>query len=192
MQQSIHRHDFGRHELEKPQDDDDVSDISEEDFLPPEHHGHQIASMKKYRVFWNQQKEEFLLRCFNHYRMTSSSDLGGLKGKSWKRIALHMSHEFHEEYDSKSCRNKMNVLRADYAVYKDILAARASGKETDEFWNQLATKIPRALKWKDSPFPYYETLRRILEENGGLSLSLFFFFLFFICYLSRFAFTSST
>jgi hypothetical protein len=62
--------------------DDDVSDISEdEDFLHGDVEGqHHVASMKKYRVFWTQPKEEYLLRCYNHYRITSSSD-HGLKGK---------------------------------------------------------------------------------------------------------------
>ena len=137
---------YDSHRLDKSHDDD-VSDISEdEDFLQGDgEHGHNVASMKKFRVFWNQQKEEYLLRCYNYYRLTSSSD-HGLKGKSWKRIALRMTQEFNEEYDAKSCRNKMNVLRTDYAIYKEILEVRAAGKETDEFWNQVLTKTPRSLK----------------------------------------------
>lgn len=163
---SVNDNNYDKHQ------DDDVSDISEEDdFLPGEGH-HNVASMKKYRVFWTQAKEEFLLRCYNHYRITSSSD-HGLKGKSWRRIAVRMGEEFREEYDSKSCRNKMNVLRADYANYKAILEARSQGKDDDEFWNQMNNKSARAVKWKDQEFPYYDTLRRILEENGGKSFDLF-------------------
>jgi hypothetical protein len=143
--------------------------------------------MKKYRIFWNQQKEEYLLRCYNHYRLTSSSD-HGLKGKSWRRIAVRMSQEFNEEYDSKSCRNKMNVLRYDYANYKSLLEAKANGTETDEFWADLIMKSGRVIKWRDpaTPFPYYDILRRILEENGGnyeCPLVLTSFLTFFDCFL---------
>jgi hypothetical protein len=159
---------------------DEVSDISEdEEYMAGEHGdaGHNVVSMKKFRVFWNQQKEEYLLKCFNFYKKTQSSD-HGLKGKSWKRIALRMTQHFNEEYDSKSCRNKMNVLRTDYALYKEILEARQLGKDDEEFWAHLTAKAPRAIKFKDHPFPYYETLRRILEENGG-NWSFFSFFSFF-------------
>jgi hypothetical protein len=184
MQQPSHRNaavenNFSSHDLDKGADDE-VSDISEEDFLPGEHEqGHNVASMKKFRVFWNQQKEEYLLRCFNYYRLTHSSD-HGLKGKSWKRIGVRMSQEFGEEYDPKACRNKVNVLRSDYAIYKEIVDARNTGKETEEFWNELITRCPRAAKWKDnSSFPHYEMLRRILEEHGGEFVLFFFFFFSF-------------
>lgn len=142
-------------------DDDDMSDISEDEDFP-----NGGDPRKKNRILWTSDKEDYLLRCYNHYRITSSSE-HGLKGKSWRRIALRMSQHFNEEYDSKSCRNKLNVLRYDYLSYKEIIEARAAGKETDQFWANLIEKYPRANKWKDSDYPHAELMHKIFDLNGS-------------------------
>lgn len=91
----------------------------------------------------------------------------GLKGKSWRRIALRMQQKFSEDFDAKSCRNKLNVLRYDYSCYKTILSARENGTDDESFWTDLIDKYSRATKWKDSPYPHLELMRKIIDENGS-------------------------
>lgn len=155
---------------------DEVSDISE-DYVEDEQ-GHAVNVVgkfvdygyyekKKFRILWNTTKEAYLLKCYNHYRLASN---GGhsLRGNSWTRIAHYMTSKFHEDYDSKSCRNKFNVLRYDYLSYHAVVNARNSGTADDAFWANLIEKNPRAVKFKDfSVYPHYELLYKILEENGG-------------------------
>jgi hypothetical protein len=147
-------------------DDDDLSDISEtSDF----HQGNGAAltdPRKKNRILWTTEKEDFLLRCYNHYRLTSSSD-HGLKGKSWRRIAFRMTNHFAEEYDSKSCRNKLNVLRYDYISFKEILDAKLAGVDNDSFWHQITEKYPRSSRWRDSDYPHADIMKKIFDLNGG-------------------------
>ena len=53
-------------------DDNDVSDISgEEDFHPGNNiEGGNPTHPKKSRILWTPVKEAYLLRCYNHYRVT--------------------------------------------------------------------------------------------------------------------------
>lgn len=150
-----------------PHDDDDMSDISEEDDYQHGNNGGLVDPRKKNRILWTTDKEEYLLRCYNHYRLTSSSE-HGLKGKSWRRIAFRMTNQFGEEYDSKSCRNKLNVLRYDYLSFKEILDAKASGKDTDNFWHAITEKYPRSSRWRDSDYPHADLMGKILDLNGGM------------------------
>lgn len=150
-----------------PHDEDDLSDISEEDDF---HQGGNVAmidSRKKTRILWTTEKEDYLLRCYNHYRRTSSSE-HGLKGKSWRRIAFRMTNQFLEEYDSKSCRNKLNVLRYDYISFKEVVEAKANGADNDNFWHSITEKYPRSSKWRDSDYPHAELMRKIFDLNGGV------------------------
>jgi hypothetical protein len=159
-----------------PHDDDDMSDISEEDDYP-HGNGGLVDPRKKNRILWTTDKEEYLLRCYNHYRLTSSSE-HGLKGKSWRRIAFRMTNQFGEEYDSKSCRNKLNVLRYDYLSFKEIMEAKTNGKDTDAFWHSVTEKYPRSSRWRDSDYPHAELMAKILDLNGGDSALTFNRYLF--------------
>lgn len=143
---------------------------------------------KRNRIFWTTEKEDYLLRVFNYYRRTSSGG-HGLKGKSWRFIGVHMTRRYQEDFDSKSCRNKLNVLKYDYMEVKSMADARRNGTsplpappvplllpcasahppagtDTDAFWTEMQDRYPRALKWKDTPYPHSELLKIILEENG--------------------------
>lgn len=136
---------------------------------------------KRNRIFWTTEKEDYLLRVFNYYRRTSSGG-HGLKGKSWRYIGVHMTRRYQEDFDSKSCRNKLNVLKYDYMEVKSMADARRNGTspsfplppcadppvgtDTDAFWTEMQDRYPRALKWKDTPYPHSELLKIILEENG--------------------------
>lgn len=164
------------------EEQEEVSDISEE---YEEGDGQNAANVvgkfvdygyyekKKFRILWNTTKEAYLLKCYNHYRLASN---GGhsLRGNSWTRIAHYMTAKFHEDYDSKSCRNKFNVLRYDYLSYHAVVQARNSGTADEAFWTNLIEKNPRAVKFKDfSVYPHYELLYKILEENGGECSAVF-------------------
>eukprot|EP01039_Chlorochromonas_danica_P003732 gene3732-4081_t len=155
----------------------ELSDISdddeeEEDMALLQHGGNvdpavlsDCKNNKRNRVFWTTEKEDYLLRVYNHYRRTYSGG-HGLKGKSWRYIAVHMCRRYNEDFDSKSCRNKLNVLKYDYIEVKAMAEARRNGTDNDAFWTDLSERYPRALKWKDTPYPHTELLRIILEENG--------------------------
>lgn len=78
-----------------------------------------------------------------------------------------MQQKFSEDFDAKSCRNKLNVLRYDYSCYKTILAARENGTDDETFWTDLIDKYSRATKWKDSPYPHLDLMRKIIDENGS-------------------------
>lgn len=155
------------HELSDISDDDE-----EEEDMAILQHGAQVdpnamsdSKNKRNRVFWTTEKEDYLLRVYNHYRRTYSGG-HGLKGKSWRYIAVHMCRRYNEDFDSKSCRNKLNVLKYDYVEVKSMAEARRNGSDNDAFWAELSERYPRALKWKDTPYPHTELLRIILEENG--------------------------
>lgn len=154
----------------------ELSDISdddeeEEDMALLQHGGNVDPNAlgdpknKRNRVFWTTEKEDYLLRVYNHYRRTYSGG-HGLKGKSWRYIAVHMCRRYNEDFDSKSCRNKLNVLKYDYIEVKAMADARRNGLDNDAFWTDLSERYPRALKWKDTPYPHTELLRIILEDNG--------------------------
>ncbi|RYG63846.1 hypothetical protein EON64_15145 [archaeon] len=60
----------------------------------------------------------------------------------------------------------MNVLKYDYDECKKMLDARRSGQDSEAFYSEIADRYPRALKWKDTPYPHMELLRIVFEENG--------------------------
>jgi hypothetical protein len=153
-----------------------VSSISEDEAYFPPDHELQVSFMRKPRINWTPKKEQHLLACYSYYKQHHQIDRG-LKGSSWKHIAHQMSQQFHEEFETVSCRNKMNALRMDYAIYKDILEARQCVHNNDErFWAELrARDTTRAMKWEKETFPHYEMMKKIDEIEG----TVFVFFRFF-------------
>jgi hypothetical protein len=153
-----------------------VSSISDEEaFFPPDHEL-QVSLMRKPRIYWTPKKEQHLLACYSYCKQHHQIDRG-LKGSSWKHIANQMSQQFHEEFETVSCRNKMNALRMDYVIYKDILDARQCGHSNDErFWAQLrARDATRALKWEKDTFPHYEMMKKIVDTESKVFVFFFFF-----------------
>ncbi|RYG63845.1 hypothetical protein EON64_15140 [archaeon] len=79
----------------------DISDDEEEDEMALlQGQGGNVDSAlkdnsKRNRIFWTTEKEDYLIRVYNHYRKTYSGG-HGLKGKSWRYIAVHMTRRYSE------------------------------------------------------------------------------------------------
>lgn len=122
--------------------DGEVSDISADEDFPHGNDGNMSDSKKRSRIIWTSAKEDYLMRCYNHFRLTCWNN-HGLKGKCWRRIAYRMSQEYQEDYDSKSCRNKFNVIRYEYYAYLSVVTIRGTyqDKEQEIALNSLFEKV---------------------------------------------------
>lgn len=101
----------------------DEDDMHDEMLLEEEGGG---DTSRRGRILWTNEKEDYLIRVYNHYRRQYSGG-HGLKARSWKCIGVHMTRRYQEEFDSKSCRNKFNVLKYDYDEMKRMDEARLTG-----------------------------------------------------------------
>ncbi|CAI8596600.1 unnamed protein product [Vicia faba] len=117
---------------------------------------------------WTRVVDDALVDAFMHEHEKGNKINGIFTTISYENIAVELSTLFGKEVDKTQIENRWKTLEKNFMEYYDIFKGGMNGfswnsttqlwDAESKVWNALIESKPKALKWKNIPFPNYKKM----------------------------------
>lgn len=130
--------------------------------------------VEKSRASWNPSLEKALVDLLHEHNTPEHRGQNGWTHESWNLMAkkFHEKHQY-ANLTKSEIQEKEKELKRDYRILKD--ARKQSGASWNDqqcmtvaepaVWANIIISFPRAKKFRNKPFPLFDTLGELLDGN---------------------------